>query len=113
MQVGTIAMDAEDPSGCTFFIQVADRPYSLRAENKQTCMDWVINLNRVREARMQVGGVKLVTPRFKQNEPDFRQGQGQKRKFKVAPRVVLDANRPRTRAVDDEQQWSMSSTLFV
>lgn len=103
LKVGAIAMDAEDPSGCTFFIEVADRPYSLQAENKQTCIDWVINLNRVREARMQVGGVKLVTPRFKQNAPDFRQGQ--KRKVEVAPRVVLDANRPRTRAVDDEQQW--------
>lgn len=103
MKVGTIGIDAEDSSGCTFFIQVADRPYSLQAENKQTCIDWVINLNRVREARMQVGGVKLVTPRFKHSLPDFRQGH--QRKAEVAPRVVLDANRPRTRAVDDEQQW--------
>ena len=52
---------------------------------------------------MQVGGVKLVTPRFKQTPPDFRQGH--KRKAEVVPRVVLNANRPRTRAVDDEQQW--------
>ena len=96
-------MDSQDPSGCTFFIQVADRPYSLQAENKQTCIDWVINLNRVKEARMQVGGVKLVTPRFKQNTPDFIPGSS--RKAGVAPRVVLDANRPRTRAVDDEEQW--------
>jgi hypothetical protein len=96
-------MDAEDASGCTFFIQVADRPYSLQAENKQTCIDWVINLNRVREARLQVGGVKLITPRFKNNPPENRQGN--LRKLEVAPRVVLDANRPRTRAVDDEQQW--------
>ena len=96
-------MDAEDASGCTFFIQVADRPYSLQAENKQKCIDWVINLNRVREARMQVGGVKLVTPRFNQSPPDFLDDD--RKSSEVAPRVVLDANRPRTRAVDDEQQW--------
>lgn len=88
-QVGTICLSAEDP--CTFFIQVADRPYSLRAESRQTCIDWVITLNRVKEARLQVGGVKLVTPRFQDDA--------------TAPRVVLKANRPRTRAVDDQQQW--------
>lgn len=89
-QVGTICLSAEDP--CTFFIQVADRPYSLRAESRQTCIDWVITLNRVKEARLQVGGVKLVTPRFQHDAT-------------TAPRVVLKANRPRTRAVDDQQQW--------
>jgi len=97
-------MIAEDQSGCTFLIQVADRPYSLQAENKQTCIDWVITLNRVKEARMQVGGVKLVTPRFPpKSPPNFLNHRGES--GVVAPRVVLDANRPRTRAVDDEQQW--------
>lgn len=69
---------------------MADRPYSLRAESRQTCIDWVITLNRIKEARLQVGGVKLVTPRFQDT---------------VAPRVVLKANRPRTRAVNDQSQW--------
>jgi hypothetical protein len=77
----------------------------LRAENKQTCIDWVITLNRVHEARMNLGGVKLVTPRFSKSPQDFLKGTVRKDSGVVAPRVVLDANRPRTRAVDDEQTW--------
>jgi len=70
---------------------VADRPYLLQAESKQSCIDWVITLNRVKEARLQMGGVKLIAPKYRADG--------------VAPRVVLKANRARTRAVDDEQQW--------
>jgi hypothetical protein len=52
---------------------------------------------------MQLGGVKLVTPRFSKHPQDFLGAR--KDSDVVAPRVVLDANRPRTRAVDDEQTW--------
>lgn len=98
-------MSSDDPVGCTFNIQVSDRPYSLKAETKQTCIDWVITLNRVKEARMQVGGIQLVTPRFKASPHDYLSDDIRKENDVVAPRVVLDANRPRTRAVDDEQAW--------
>lgn len=105
-KVGTITMSAEDPTGCTFSIQVADRPYSLRAESKSTCKDWVITLNRIKEARMQVGGVKLVTPKFHVQPPDLLDENGG-RTHDIAPRVVLVANRQRTRAVATEnpQAW--------
>jgi hypothetical protein len=90
-------MSSEDASGCTFHIIVADRPYTLKCDTKQKCIDWVITLNRIKEARMQLGGVKLVTPKFT-HSATLRQES-----VDVAPRVVLAANRQRTRAVDDSQ----------
>jgi len=103
-KVGVITISDDDPTGRTFTIQVADRPYSLRAESKATCKDWVITLNRIKEARMQVGGVKLVTPKFHPPPPDLLDGATG---HEIAPRVVLVANRQRTRAVDSEnpQAW--------
>ena len=53
--VGKIVQDEADASGCCFTIQVAGRPYYLMAQDRSTCKDWVINLNRVREARIQIG----------------------------------------------------------
>jgi len=107
-KVGEIAIDEEDQSGCTFHIQVANRPYSLRAENSGTCKDWVITLNRVKEARMQIGGFELVEP-FKA-PPDLLDHSEQVKEIVddddefagATPRVVLRANRQRTRAVVDE-----------
>lgn len=90
-KVGTIAISTEDPSGCTFEIQVMGRPYTLRAETKATCRDWVITLNRVKEARLGLGRVKLVTSEGGSQDPG---------------RVVLQgANRKRTSAIQDENDW--------
>jgi len=60
-KVGSIEIDVSEPVGATFIIQVKNRPYYLRAENKECAEDWVINLNRVREARFGIGGMKLTT----------------------------------------------------
>jgi hypothetical protein len=108
LQVGTIAMSPGDPLSCTFLIQVVDRPYSLRADNKATCKDWVITLNRIKEARFQLGGVKLVSPEFHHQTVDLldKDATGE-----IAPRVVLSANRQRTRAVDGENVDSWQSLL--
>lgn len=51
-------------------------------------------LNRVKEARMQLGRVKLVTPEYVKDASDHVE----------APRVILQANRPRTRHVEDAEQ---------
>jgi hypothetical protein len=53
----------------------------------------VITLNRVKEARLNQGNTKLVHDLL---EPDTDA---------VAPRVVVVANRQRTRAVDESQAW--------
>lgn len=90
VKVGDICVDSEDPDGCTFIIQVADRPYRLRADSQSSCRDWVITLNRVKEARMHLGRMQLVRPAHPSEQED------------VAARVVLEANRQRTKAVDGE-----------
>ena len=60
MHTDDLSSDDEDPEGRVFAIQVSDRPYYLRAETRASCKDWVINLNRVREARLEIGGIQLV-----------------------------------------------------
>ena len=77
------------------------RLYHLRASTRGQCRDWVITLNRVKEARMQQGNVKLVgssrnvvTDLLDENGPN------------TTPRVVVVANRQRTRAVDEVEQWN-------
>lgn len=94
-KVGCIVINDEDPEECTFTIQVLGRPYHLRAESKNSCEDWVIQLNRVKEARLEQGNVKLIAPTLKQ-PPDLLNGNV----CKYTP-VVAVANRQRTRAVDD------------
>jgi hypothetical protein len=69
------------------------RLYHLRAESRASCKDWVITLNRVKEARLNLGNTKLVHDVL---EPVTET---------VAPRVVVVANRQRTRAVDESQEW--------
>jgi len=106
-KVGTIAISSSDPSGRTFVIQVADRPYSLQADSKAKCKDWVITLNRIKEARLQMGHVKLVQPDFHHRNPTTSSRLPPDLLDKemisedLAARVVLSANRPRTRAVND------------
>lgn len=95
-------MSEDDPTGCTFSIEVANRSYNLRADTKSTCKDWVITLNRIREARVQLGGVKLVTPKFRPQPPDLLDANGTPNH--MAPRVVLEANRPRTHG-QNSQAW--------
>jgi len=109
-KVGSIAISAEDKSGCTFHIQVADRPYSLMAESESVCVDWVITLNRVKEARMQIGRVKLVIPKLpvlqpaaSMDEKDENYKLDEGNDACTAVRVVLEANRPRTRCADNSQ----------
>jgi hypothetical protein len=90
LKVGDICVESQDPDGCTFIIQVADRPYRLRADSQSSCRDWVITLNRVKEARMHLGRMALVKPAYSGDQDD------------IPARVVLEANRKRTKAVDDE-----------
>uniref|UniRef100_A0A7S4HXI2 PH domain-containing protein n=1 Tax=Odontella aurita TaxID=265563 RepID=A0A7S4HXI2_9STRA len=100
--VGAIQIDNTDPSGCTFTIEVADRPYFLSATSEPLCKHWVINLNRVKEARCQVGGFQLVEPRFHHGDAAGADGTDRERTESdecMAPRVVMVANRTRTRAM--------------
>jgi hypothetical protein len=99
-QVGAIDINPDDPQGCSFRIEVLGRDYHLRAESKASCRDWVITLNRVKEARLQQGNVKLVTP--PSNPFDLLDPQPNR---DMTPRVVVVSNRERTRAVDEAEQW--------
>lgn len=94
--------DTSDLSGCSFTIQVSGKPYYLRAEDRSTCKDWVINLNRVREARMQVGGIKLVDTQF-----NHRRHSSQRKESgdECVGRVVVKANRTRTSRLTDDEEW--------
>jgi len=100
-KVGEIAIDKTDPEECTFTIQVSHRPYYLRAEDKARCNDWVIILNRAREARMNVGNIQLVKPNLEgggvgSNGLTHRSQAGSD---DYAPCIVISALRPRTQAV--------------
>ncbi|KAL3793743.1 hypothetical protein HJC23_013305 [Cyclotella cryptica] len=93
-KVGEIAIDKTDPEACTFTIQVSNRPYYLRAEDKTQCNDWVITLNRAREARMNVGNIQLVTPKL--DDPHRSQAGSDE----YAPCIVISALRARTHGSD-------------
>ncbi|MGK3733854.1 MAG: hypothetical protein ACI8RD_000758 [Bacillariaceae sp.] len=101
-KVGSIVINHEDEKGCCFTINISKRPYHLRADSKAAMKDWVITLNRVKEARMQEGNVKLVMPKdFQDNHrpnqpPDLLD-------ISNTPRVVVVANRQRTHAVEDDE----------
>lgn len=101
-KVGSIVIDSEDTEGVSFHIQVLGRLYHLKANSKASCKDWVITLNRVKEARMQQGNVKLVNLSF-QPPVDLLDTPAQTDDL-VAPRVVVMANRHRTRAVEEEHE---------
>ncbi len=99
-KVGSIVVNNEDENGCCFTIHIAERPYHLRADSKTAMKDWVITLNRVKEARMQEGNVKLFMPKdFQKNQPPIDLLDDQN--F-TTPRVVVVANRQRTHAVEDD-----------
>jgi len=98
-KVGYILVNYKDPNGSSFTINIKNRPYHLRADSKVSCNDWVITLNRIKEARLRQGNVKLVNSQ----PPDLLDI--------VAPRVVVVAARQRTHAVDDDDvlQWEGNS----
>lgn len=98
--MGEIGLDPSDDNECSFTIQVLGRLYHLRAENKVACTDWVITLNRIKEAKMQQGNVKLVGGGY-QNPPDLLDQNA----MGIAPRVVVVSNRERTRAVAETQDF--------
>jgi hypothetical protein len=115
MQVGRIEVDTNDTKGCSFTIQVLGRDYHLRATTRAECKDWVITLLRVKEARLQQGNVKLVvdTPAHQpQTLMDLLGGGSTSTSAPPAtPRIVVIANRQRTRAVDDATDaWEMMNT---
>jgi len=85
--VGSVAMDDTDPADSSFTIEVAGRNYYLCADSKDHAMDWVISMNRVREARMEIGNLKLIEPR-----PDDD----------ITPRVVMVATRKRAKGLGTE-----------
>ena len=122
-QVGVIEIDTDDKTEHSFRIQVLGRLYKLRANSRASCQDWVITLNRVKEARMQQGNVKLVgLPKttttatldlLNVNSPKPQQQQQQQLLHNDSehnfmdgtPRVVVVSNRERTHGVDEEEQW--------
>lgn len=95
--MGEISIDTTDPDGCTFTIAVKNRPYYLRAEDKARCNDWVIVLNRAREARMNVGNIQLAAPSLEGGVGGTHRSQAGSDDY--SPCIVISANRPRTRAV--------------
>jgi len=100
-KVGEISIDKTDPEECTFTIAVKNRPYFLRAEDKARCNDWVIILNRAREARMNVGNIQLVTPKLEGGNGGvgLSTHRSQAGSDDYAPCIVISALRPRTQAV--------------
>ncbi|KAL3907239.1 MAG: hypothetical protein SGILL_008952 [Bacillariaceae sp.] len=102
-KVGSIVIDTQDEKGCRFIINISERPYHLRADSSAACKDWVITLNRVKEARMMEGNVKLVMPNETTQPPDLLDS--------FTPRVVVVANRQRTHAVEDDDIASWEANL--
>ncbi|KAG7359858.1 PH domain containing protein [Nitzschia inconspicua] len=94
-KVGSIIINSRDEKECCFIINISERPYHLRADSPAACKDWVITLNRVKEARMHEGNVKLVMPSEMRQPPDLLDQD-------LTPRVVVVANRQRTHAVEDD-----------
>lgn len=98
--MGEIAIDKTDPDECTFTIQVSNRPYYLRAEDKARCNDWVIILNRAREARHGWGNIQLVNPTM-DNDNVVGGGRSQAGSHdEFGPCIVISALRPRTKAMN-------------
>eukprot|EP00586_Coscinodiscus_wailesii_P018171 CAMPEP_0172517970 /NCGR_PEP_ID=MMETSP1066-20121228/289365_1 /TAXON_ID=671091 /ORGANISM="Coscinodiscus wailesii, Strain CCMP2513" /LENGTH=842 /DNA_ID=CAMNT_0013300217 /DNA_START=551 /DNA_END=3079 /DNA_ORIENTATION=+ len=103
VKVGEIAVVEADPTCCTFTIQVAGRPYYLKADDSATCKDWVINLNRVREARVQIGGIKLVTRNSEiiKDATIYASNRKHTDSAEYTARIVMIANRQRCHAIDN------------
>jgi len=102
LHVGSVRMDDTDPAGCSFIIEVAGRNYCLCADSKDHAMDWVISMNRVREARMEIGNLKLIEPL--QNEIKILALQNEIKILEddCTPRVVIVAPRKRAKGLGME-----------
>lgn len=116
LRVGSILMDFSDTSGCTFTIEVAERQYYLCADTKERAQDWVITLNRAKEARAQVGGLKLIDPNFgyegkRQLQLRSRSGSDSDDENIVTTRVVMNAARPRTKGLGKEEFSVMEKSM--
>lgn len=123
LQVGEIAIDKTDPDECSFTIQVRNRPYFLRAENKARCNDWVIVLNRAREARMNVGNIQFVTTKSLDgmegaivvgnitNRVQADSDEYESSSTSPQPCMVISALRPRTKAVRDDGELAMQNSV--
>ena len=113
-------MDPSDSSDCTFMIEVAARQYYLCADTKEKTMDWVITLNRVKEARMNIGGLRLM-------DPDFVGHGGKRAKHRstgsdsdeenamapVSTRMVMNAmpSRSRTKKIGKDDYSDMEKSI--
>ena len=96
-------MDFSDHSGCTFTIEVAGRQYYLCTDTKGRAQDWVIMLNRAKEARAQVGGLKYDFVYEGKKQLQHRSPSGSDSDDEnVVARVVMNAARPRTRGLGNE-----------
>jgi hypothetical protein len=133
LRVGSIQMDYSDSNGCTFTIEVAGRSYYLCADTKERARDWVITLNRVKEARMKVGGLRIVQPNLEHaalvggGAVSGRRARTTKKKFssqsdsvnsssdsdddKAAARVVTTGSRPRTKGLGKDDFSEMEKSL--
>ena len=107
-------MDVSDGSGCTFTIEVAGRQYYLCADTKESAMDWVITLNRVKEARNEIGGLKLIDPDFVHDQYvtlNIKRSGSDSDEENVAPRVVMNTSRPRTKGLGKDDFSDMEKSI--
>lgn len=120
LHVGNIQLDNTDPSGCTFMIEVRGRNYYLSADTKERARDWVISLNRVKEARLQIGGLKLIEPMFHDRSSrvvDGTEGGAEMEGIidpeedEVAPRIVMVAARRRTKGLGKDDFSEMEKSF--
>ena len=121
LYVGNIHLDSTDAAGCTFFIEVKGRNYYLCADTKEKARDWVISLNRVKEARMQIGGLKLIDPSFEgsvgtsggeDNDNMVMQNiDGDDPDDQVAARIVMVAARKRLKGLGKDDFGEMERSL--
>lgn len=95
-------MDPSDDSDCTFTIEVAGRNYFLCSDTKEKARDWVIALNRVKEARMNIGRLELVYPDGNDSDED-----------KAPTRMVMNAKhtRARTKKVGKDDFSEMDKSI--
>lgn len=133
LRVGTIQLDYSDSNGCTFTIEVAGRSYYLCADAKERARDWVITLNRVKEARMKIGGLRIVQPKFDNatgagggavsgsrarttkkklgSQSESMNNSSDSDDDKAAARVVTTGSRPRTKGLGKDDFSEMEKSL--
>lgn len=122
LHVGKIQLDSTDPAGCTFMIEVKGRNYYLCADSKERARDWVISLNRVKEARLQIGGLKLIEPQFENSNSGGENNRAVRADNQnidevdgeddnVAARIVMVAARKRLKGLGKDDFSEMERSL--